>query len=1042
MLMRAWLGIAAFCLFSPLVAASASFAADYGLDGTTLRQKLPASAAGLYSCNPSPEFVDATLCGLSDNGSAGDASAADAVITSADGSILYASHRSEVSRDFDEVVTATISELTKSRGGAIPKYITKDSYVFAIWGDTRLEEIATNATEYDELTGLVEQNYGLLVAPASDLDAAKASYQPVYRVIGGDGLVAIISHDDSGQVTIQKIVVAAGSLAEANFEAQARLFLASDQEQPKGSLARWPEVAFMTRRLALNTTPELANAVVDRVFASEADVKYRSHVWAYLPTSVIKHLRDGTYQAVDIFGAATEFPDIRDGIAAQLKAEPNEPYSEFLLYTLGRFDEAVAFNANSPIGMVLSYARAHSNLRQALATAFAEVAKAGDLEILKDEISSYSYKYEAYFEAPYEEETVDERNEILSENDFFNGYAYPQISESRDNYKDNQPSVSQYINYFNQFPENFGSKPLAFKLADFRKLTDPLMPQFEDVLRDKNSPHYDDATYILAWLTYHRGDVVEALDRFGNAVALIPPLDADGSYGSDVERFDYAFAALHQLTRIFRTLPAQDVVARVDGSDVLAAESIVWVAALGTLYHAHEYALVMAEARKALRHFDIVAENLPVTTHPQRIDDALTGLNLGGDWYLQDIVYLYQSSHEISEALGMLSRINEYPAAVAQKTIRELIVKYALTKEADRELMWSDDASPPRHKDLRQSIYIAGYALQSLPRTTEYSKFREWLHYKRVTLLSQFDPVAVAAANAEFRREFRQSLLLDDTLAEQVFAEAVTIGDMAKATETFDELRQNYPSSNALDNAYSWMAIGWTCVGQPEKAREIDQQIVQLFPQTRHARYAEERLQAPAACSALQQLYNWDYAAMGWRERNRLDALQALIEQKVDPYSPPPAGQQEALAPPQVQSADDAASAPASDLTRVQAVELVSNLFQLSMLPPTEAVEKLKPYYAANVEYYGKTSTRGEVLQDKRGYFDRWPARDYRLQYDTIEADCSQDQECKVTGDYDWSVISPKRKKRSTGTASFEYVVSAKMPYLVLEETGKVIRPQ
>jgi hypothetical protein len=207
-----------------------------------------------------------------------------------------------------------------------------------------------------------------------------------------------------------------------------------------------------------------------------------------------------------------------------------------------------------------------------------------------------------------------------------------------------------------------------------------------------------------------------------------------------------------------------------------------------------------------------------------------------------------------------------------------LVIKYSLTTDPDREANPFPGGAKPLHKDLRQSLFVAQRSLDRLPKTPAYSKLRQWLHYKRIRLLAQFDPIKVAAANAEFRDEFPESVLLDDGMAEQVFAEAVTVGDMVKATATFDSLLQRYPSSNAVDNAYSWMAIGWTCAGQPDKAREIDQQIVRLFPLTRHAGYARERLQNPAACEGLLQLYMWDYQAMRWRERNRIDILQAAAK--------------------------------------------------------------------------------------------------------------------------------------------------------------------
>ena len=66
----------------------------------------------------------------------------------------------------------------------------------------------------------------------------------------------------------------------------------------------------------------------------------------------------------------TSFPEIRSKMAAQVEAAPDEPFTEFLLYALGRFDEAVEVNPESPIHTVLLYGRAHWRLRQAMAVMF------------------------------------------------------------------------------------------------------------------------------------------------------------------------------------------------------------------------------------------------------------------------------------------------------------------------------------------------------------------------------------------------------------------------------------------------------------------------------------------------------------------------------------------------------------------------------------------------------------------------------------------------------------------------------------------------
>src|SRR5262249_29159846 len=94
---------------------------------------------------------------------------------------------------------------------------------------------------------------------------------------------------------------------------------------------------------------------------------------------------------------------------------------------------------------------------------------------------------------------------------------------------------------------------------------------------------------------------------------------------------------------------------------------------------------------------------------------------------------------------------------------------------------------------------------------------------------------------------------------------------------TFNDLLQKFPRGNAVDNAYSWMAIGWTCSGQPVKARTVNQDIVRRFPATRHDRYARQRLKEPHRCSDMEGLFNWDYNAMNWRQRTRIDVIQSAL---------------------------------------------------------------------------------------------------------------------------------------------------------------------
>jgi hypothetical protein len=817
---------------------------------------------------------------------------------------LYAYGKSYEPDSADRVESRAISEISSTLGGLAPKRFSIDGAVVAVWGEVKLEKIAPDTEEYGEIKGIVEQRYGLLAVTSGDLKASKDGGRPVYRIIGGDGLLLILSQDKPKRTVVQRLIVAAGSLAEKNFKSQADQFLAKDRASLPDDYSRWPEIAFITRRLALNTTAENANRVVDEVFGAASSHKYRSHVWAFLPTSVIKHLKNGTYTVTDVFGEKTEFPDIRDQIVAQLKTSSTEPFSDFLLYTLGRFDDALQFNQRSPVRTVLIYASAHSKLRKISSNLFQMISKASDRELLVAQIFPRSYldeidpentlfqdtdsksKNRNYIELKKiidegerkrelsdKEQTPEERNIELAKRDYFNDYFYT-AAQSDDDYRDNEPSVSQYLHYLNRFPERYDSRPIALKFPEFTALTDRLLPQLEEVLKDRSSPHFDDAAYLLAWLTYHRGNITDALTKFEIAIALLPAIGSRDAIGDSV---DYADPAVHQTSRILRTLSPEDAFNRVQNSKVLSSRPRLWYTALTELYHSGKHRQVMDGARRALRQFGVTVENLPITTDPSRITAAFTKLQLADESDLQEITYLYQASREAEQLETILSNVDKSSPLSSAAEIKRIVVKYSQTRDPD-ENKKPGQGPKPLHRDLRQSLYLVQRALDLLPRNTNFLKLREWLHYKRVALLAQFDPTKVTAANARFQDEFPASKLLDDTMAEQVFAEAVIIGDMAKATETFNTLREKYATANAVDNAYSWMAIGWTCVGQPVKAREIDQEIVRRFPSARHALYARKRLREPQACSDLEGLYMWDYRAMGWRERNRIDTIHDALK--------------------------------------------------------------------------------------------------------------------------------------------------------------------
>jgi hypothetical protein len=880
-------------------------ATEYTLGQLSLGKPLSNDFSANYKCSSRTEFSSTSQCSPGSPAAARATNISNIFIESSSRKILYAYSKSYESDSVDRVASRAISEISNTLGGSAPKRFSIDSAVVAVWGDVKLEKIDSNTSEYLEIKGAVEQQYGLLIDGSGDFKASKDGDRPIYRVIGGDGFLLILSQNKPKQVVVQRLIVAAGSLAERNFKSQVDEFLAKDKGSLPDDYSKWPEVAFMMRRLALNTTPEIANKAVDEVFGKAPGQKYRSHVWALLPTSVIKHLKGGAYMAIDVFGEKTEFPAIRDAIIAQLNTTPTEPFSEFLLYALGRFDDAIQFNQKSPVHTVLVYAAAHSKLRKILSNLFQVVFKPGDRELLLDQIYSESYLDQidpesALFqdaESPKESnrnyqdllkrideserrgelknrvKTPQERNIGLAKRNFFNDSLWA-APGSKDEYLDGEPSLTQYMHYFNQLPERYGSRPLSQKIPEFVALTNHLLPAFEEVSNDRSSVHFDDAAYFLGWLAYHRGDTNGALNKFEIAIALLPKV---GSTTPD-ENADFAYqdAAEHQSSRILRMLAPEDALNRVQNSKVFSSRPSLWYTALAQLYHSGKYQLVEDNARRALSNFGVTVENLPATTDSTRISEAFKRLRLAENEGLEDITYLYQASREAQRLEAILSNIAKQPLPSSEAEIRRIVVKYSMTRDPD-ERARRQPGPKALHRDLRQSLQLAQRALDLLPQNARFQKLREWLHYKRITVLAQFDPTKVADANAAFQAEFPASRLLDDAMAEQVFAEAVIQGDMAKATATFNTLRQKYPATNAVDNAYSWMAIGWTCVGQPAEAREIDQEIVRRFALTRHAGFARKRLRDPQACADLEELYNWDYRAMDWRERNRVDISHGVL---------------------------------------------------------------------------------------------------------------------------------------------------------------------
>ena len=96
------------------------------------------------------------------------------------------------------------------------------------------------------------------------------------------------------------------------------------------------------------------------------------------------------------------------------------------------------------------------------------------------------------------------------------------------------------------------------------------------------------------------------------------------------------------------------------------------------------------------------------------------------------------------------------------------------------------------------------------------------------------------------------------------------------------------------------------------------------------------------------------------------------------------------------------------------------------------------------VEFYGKRTSRTDVLKEREKFVARWPVRSYRLLPDATRAACDEGQaRCVVSGLVVFSVSDPAKGRKSAGTATFEYGVSfVSGTAKVFSENGKTLSAQ
>jgi tetratricopeptide (TPR) repeat protein len=787
-----WLAAAVFVLAS--WGAWPAGAAQYVVEGFSLGAAVSANPDyRSYACKPSADFAGMTECQRSQQ--RGTSVAVSTILhKTADGTAVYLMVKAAPVKLSRSAVLSEIANLARQFNAQpvavewLPQRQGLPSAVVARWGDIRLEELKWDAVEI--VAAGNNPRMGALVDFLGDPKRSADAGLPIYRITGAAGYLYSASFDATGTGYRFYLALDATALAISQYELKLGEILRNDAQLRNDDYQLWPQVAEVTRNVARETSAKIADDALDRVFDGAPRKKLRSHVWSHLPGGAIEHLAQHQHWRVDILGPSTGFPAIRRDIQSFLAANPAEPFIEFLHYVIGEYDQALQANSNSIISDVLHYASGYRSL-----------------ELLLQEAAA------AIHARP---EDIKEKGECFSD------------------------TIRTYciLKFLNMNPDYYQRRLLATVVPTFAQRAAAARPHFEAVLHNAASPHADDAAYMLGWLAFHQDRTPEALSFFSKAMAA-----GNGDYKQP--------QAMRQTVRILQGFPPDQQASTVAANDVFSHQPALWYVAARSAYREFNYGLAAKTGERALQALDIPIAILPVTTDAKRIEQALENINpeLLYNPNVEEIPYVLYASEDIRRYESYLTSAAAGGPDDVSKQARAIIMRYSMLLDEDpqKQSATAPAANELKHKDLRQALHLIDVTLASTPKNAQYSALREWLYYRKARVAAVFAPQTTRAVVASMEQEFPTSRLFPNALAEELYAEAVMLRDLTAAEATFAKLVNNFRTSNAVDNAYTWMAIIYRCEGRSADAQRMNRDIIRLFPTTRHARYARERMADPSA---------------------------------------------------------------------------------------------------------------------------------------------------------------------------------------------------
>ena len=351
-----------FCVLGLMTAASG---AQYSVNGLVLGARIARDSASYraYACRKSDDFENYTYCERTErrNTSLGQGRLSSAILHGEDGTAIYLMTDLAPVKLDRQAIENEINQISRELNQQPAKVAWRPggngtpTAVIATWGQVRLESVKLDPADRAGIKTEKDVGPGPLVDDLGDpVRSAKAGLQ-VYKITGGAGYIYSASFDDSGRGHRHYAAAYVAQPAINVFVPALREVLEKDRSLAANDYSLWPDVALATRTLALASSPEIANEQLDKVFAEFPSKKLRSHVWALLPLGTINSLAAHVHWQASTYGAKTGYPEIRDAITQYLAAHPAEPFDEFLYYTIGDYDKAMAANPNSVIASAIRY---------------------------------------------------------------------------------------------------------------------------------------------------------------------------------------------------------------------------------------------------------------------------------------------------------------------------------------------------------------------------------------------------------------------------------------------------------------------------------------------------------------------------------------------------------------------------------------------------------------------------------------------------------------------------------------------------------------